>query len=219
MQIVILSPELFFFCCITSLKRILIWNRKSKLEAKESRGGISWKALGKQIKAEGWEETTTCTVGSRAAGRCLILPKKWVPLTWEECHWLWHRWVGQSFSSFLSLFPSSLSLLFFWVPNKNKMLQSLVYRSDSEQENILKSQKVLQDGKTISQTGLAMSSRTVKQLWSKTAPQSNPFWLSPVKWVFSKYYIMTSLNPTKLFPQEITLSQLDSNYLLYLMTP
>lgn len=33
------------------------------------------------------------------------------------------------------------------------------------------------------------------------------------------YYIMTSLKPTKLFPQEITLSQLDSNYLLYLMTP
>lgn len=44
------------------------------------------------------------------------------------------------------------------------MLQSLVYHSDSGQENILKSQKVLQDGKTISQTGLAMSSRTCKQL-------------------------------------------------------
>jgi len=44
------------------------------------------------------------------------------------------------------------------------MLKSLVYHSDSGQENILKSQKVLQDRKTISQTGLAMPSRTFKQL-------------------------------------------------------
>lgn len=129
------------------------------------------------------------------------------------------EWVSLSPSFFPSFALFSLSLSFLGAPNQNKMLQSLVYHSDSGQENIIKSQKVLQDGKTISQTGLAMSSRTFKQLWSKTAPQPNPFWLSPVKWVFSKYYIMTSLNPTKLFPQEITLSQLDSNYLLYLMTP
>jgi len=46
MQTVILSPESFFYC-MTFLKRILVWSRKSKIEAKESRGGISWKALGK----------------------------------------------------------------------------------------------------------------------------------------------------------------------------
>lgn len=70
-------------------------------------------------------------------------------------------------SAFLLLsFPLSLISLsfFFFIPNQNKMLHSLVYHSDSGQENILKSQKVLQDGKTISQTGLAMSSRTFKQL-------------------------------------------------------
>jgi len=87
-------------------------------------------------------------------------------------------------SGSLSPFFLSLPLFFppiFCVPNKNKMLQHVVYHSDPEQENILKSQKVLQDGNTISQTGLAMSSRTSKKLLSKTAPQPNPFWLSPVK--------------------------------------
>lgn len=187
------------------------WNLRQR-RAEVEFLGKRWKSRPRQIQAEGQDETTA------VAGCCLILPKMWAALIWGECHWLWHRWVGQPFSFFLSLFHSFCSSVSLLSLIRTKCYKVLFHIPIQGRKNILKYQEVLQDGKTISQTGLAMSSRTFKQLWSKTIPQPHPFWLSPVKWVFSKYYIMTPLNPTKLFPQEITLSQLDSNYLLYLMT-